>query len=47
MISTDHLAILPAASGFRIISPNGKEETTVTGWASKYCRSLRRASTTA
>jgi hypothetical protein len=25
------LAILPAASGFRMISPNGKEETTVTG----------------
>jgi hypothetical protein len=25
------LAILAAASGFRIISPNGKEETTVTG----------------
>jgi hypothetical protein len=33
--STDHLAILPAASGLRMISPNGKEETTVTGWASK------------
>jgi hypothetical protein len=29
--STDHLAILPATSGFRMISPNGKEETTVTG----------------
>jgi hypothetical protein len=32
---TDHLAILPAASGLRMISPNGKEETTVTGWALK------------
>jgi hypothetical protein len=29
--STDHLAILPAASEFRMIYPNGKEETTVTG----------------
>jgi hypothetical protein len=26
-----HLAILPATSGFQMISPNGKEETTVTG----------------
>jgi hypothetical protein len=35
MSSTYHLAILPAAFGFRMISPNGNEETTVTGWASK------------
>jgi hypothetical protein len=35
MSSTDHLAILPPASGFQMISPNGNEETTVTGWASK------------
>jgi hypothetical protein len=35
MSSTDHLAILPASSGLRMISPNGNEETTVTWWASK------------
>jgi hypothetical protein len=35
MSSTDHLAILPAASRLRMISPNGNEETTVTRWASK------------
>jgi hypothetical protein len=29
MSSTDHLAILPVASGLRTISPNGNEETTV------------------
>jgi hypothetical protein len=28
---TDHLAILPVASGFWMISPNGKKETTMTG----------------
>jgi hypothetical protein len=33
--STDHLAILPAASWLQMISPNGKEETTMRGWASK------------
>jgi hypothetical protein len=35
MSSTDHLAIQPAASALHMISPNGEEETTVTGWASK------------
>jgi hypothetical protein len=29
--STDHLAILPVASELWMISPNEKEETTVTG----------------
>jgi hypothetical protein len=29
------LAILPATSGFQMISPDGNEETTVTGWSSK------------
>jgi hypothetical protein len=33
--STDHLAILPAMSGLRMISPNGNEETTVTRGAFK------------
>jgi hypothetical protein len=35
MSSTDHFAILPTASGLQVIYPNGNEETTVTGWASK------------
>jgi hypothetical protein len=35
MSSTDHLEILPEASGLRIISPSENDETTVTGWASK------------
>jgi hypothetical protein len=35
MSSMDHLTILPKASGFQIISPNGNDETTVTGWALK------------
>jgi hypothetical protein len=35
MSSTDHLAILPTSSELRMISPNGNEETTVTGWALK------------
>jgi hypothetical protein len=47
MSYTDHFAILPEASGLRIISSNGNDETTVTGWTSKYCRSLHRAGTTA
>jgi hypothetical protein len=35
MSSTNHLAILPAASGLRTISPNGNEETSVAGWVLK------------
>jgi hypothetical protein len=35
MSSTDHLAILLASSGLWMINPNGNEETTITGWASK------------
>jgi len=31
MSSTDHLAILLVASRFGMISPNGKDETTVIG----------------
>jgi hypothetical protein len=35
MSSTAHLAILPEAFRFWIISPRGKDDTTVTGWDSK------------
>jgi hypothetical protein len=35
MRSMDHFAILPEASGLRITSPNGDDEATGTGWASK------------
>ena len=42
MSSTDHLAILPMASWFWMISPSRKDETTVTGWLLVFITHYRR-----